>query len=628
MVASRNSAVGPPCYAHHFLDKPGVAERELPDTLNDLHESSMNRPSAIRLPASLLIFFVLLVGLGCKDGGCGKKADTIPETPEARVEQMTGKLPPKTDTVIIADDLEAMRTTLNTLKSRLPNTGIVESMQKQVQNAFGVDLLDAESWKRAGIAPNSSAVVAVHRSRLIFLLYVENRQAFEKTLVDKAKAAFGIEAVTKSEKVGEYPIKILSDDPAAQIAWMYQGKLAIVSMPALDRQGALEDGSAKLVLSDIADTKKDASIWADKGFQAFRETLVAKNAVSMFANPKASVSTQSAKEKMEEDPRAKAVGEWVKKNVTFMGAGIGADDKQATVKAYLGLTPEVLKNVKVAQQTGVQHDWNAYATEKMMLGLRFSVNVPKTYDLVLEAMGEEERRSARRNLKMIGDQYSIDIEKEVFDQLAGHVGVFFYGIAGGNPMALMAVKNPLQASSQLGLLGVLKFKSKEALDGLVGKIIERSAGAMTVRPLVHDPENTDFKVLAPAQGSFGNLYVYKDQVAFATTAFGDEAMQKYLTNNREEKKLGELEKRDLGEAFASNPNFSGLYFNPDRAKDNLGPMLAMGGISQILDSIEEASLSLDADDRGAFAQLTVDLTPAPAGAQGGDKPAPTDGKPK
>ncbi len=568
----------------------------------------------IRHPAyRVLIFLVLLAGLGsCKANGCGAKPDEMPTTSAARVEQMTSKLPGGTATAFVVSDLGKMRATLNVIKDRLPNTGIVETMQKQVQHAFGIDLLDAESWKRAGVIPDSSAVVAVYRSRLLFLMYVDNRQAFEKTLVEKAKAAFSIEAVTKTQKIGEHQIKVLSDDPQAQIAWLYQGKLALVAMPAIDNQGSLDDGSAVLVLSDVADGKKDTSLWADKGFQAFRTSLVEKHAIAAYINPRAGLGSDAAKKKAAEDPNVKLVADWAVKNVPFVGAGISADGDQAVVKAYLGLAPDVLKNVMIAQKAEVTHNWDAFSTEKMLLGARISMNVAKTYALILEAMPEEQRRGARRNVKSFGDGMAIDLEKEVLDQLAGHVGLFFYGVAGGNPMALMGIKSPQDASNALGLMILLKFKNAAAVDALIQKVVEGTGGAVTVRPFVHLPDDPSFKVVSQTGPmAFGNFFIHGDTVAFATTAFGDEAMHKYLIDARDDKKLSVIEGLDLGKAFATGETFSGLYFNSARAQENLGAILAMGGIGPILASIQEASLSLDADDHGAFGLLTIDLVPAP-----------------
>ena len=98
----------------------------------------------------------------------------------------------------------------------------------------------------------------------------------------------------------------------------------------------------------------------------------------------------------------------------------------------------------------------------------------------------------------------------------------------------------------VGLLMALKFKSAEAVDKLITKMMESQPGRFTLRPLVHLPEDTSFRVIG---AGFGNFYIHKDMVVFATTAFGDEAMHKYLTNARPDRKLNAIE----GLVFAMNP---------------------------------------------------------------------------
>lgn len=572
-----------------------------------------------------VIFLVLLVGFSaCKDGGCGgaQKADTIPATVEARVEQMVSKLPVQTDTAVIAPDLAKMRASLNVVKDRLPDTGIVQHFQQATQQMFGVDLLDEQSWKNAGIAPDSTAVVAVHRSRLILMMYVENRQAFEKTLVEKAKAAFSIEAVTKTETVGDHTMKILSDSPQLQIAWLYDGKMALVSMPALTGEGALEDGSAKLVLAEVAEAKGDASLYKQPGFQSFKSALLTDYALAGYGNPQSGLESDAAKKEMGDDATAAAVGAWAKENVTFLGAGLRADADKVELKAYVGLNPLIVKALEVAKKPSNAVNWDAFATDKLLLGARVSLNPKDAYSLALNAMGDEQKRTLRRNLKNTGDAWGLDLEADVIDRLAGHVGVFFYGLAGGNPMQLMTARGPEDVANMLGLMAVLKFQDQATVDHLLAKVLENRADRFTLRPFIHLPDDPNFKVLAPSNGAIGNFFIHGDTVVFATTAFGDEAMHKYLTNTRDDQKLSAMD-LNLGKAFAQDDAFTGLYLSSARAMDNLKSILAIGGFGQILAAVEEASLRLDTDDGGGFAHLTIDLAPAPAKPADADAPAPT-----
>lgn len=570
-----------------------------------------------------VIFLVLLVGFSaCKDGGCGgSTVDSIPTTATARVEQMVSKLPAATDTAVVAPDLAKMRESLNVVKDRLPDTGIVQHFQQVTQQMFGVDLLEEQSWRNAGIAPDSTAVVAVHRSRLILMLYVENQQAFEKTLVEKAKSAFEIEAVTRTEKVGEHTMKILSDSPQLQIAWLYQGKMALVSMPALTGEGALEDGSAKLVLAEIAEAKGDTSLWKQPGFQAFNNALLTNYPLAGYGNPTSGLESDRAKKEMQ-DSTAAAIGEWAKTNVTYLGAGLRADKDKVELKAYVGLSPAVVALLEQAKKPGTAQNWDAFATDKLLLGLRASLNAKDTYSIALNMLGDEQKRTLRRNLKSTGDAWGLDLEADVIDQLAGHAGVFFYGIAGGNPLQLMTARGPEDVAAQLGLLAVLTFQNKEALDGVIAKILENRSDRFAMRPFVNLPDDPNFKVLTPIGASLGNFYVHGNTAVFATSAFGDEAMHKYLTNTRSDEKLSEM-KFDLGKAFAKDEAYTGIYLSSARAQDNLKSLLAMGGIGPILAAVEEASLRIDSDKEGGFAQLTIDLAPAPAAPAPSAAPATT-----
>jgi hypothetical protein len=567
-----------------------------------------------------LLLFVALTMSACKD-----KKKTIPKTAEARVEQMVSKLPQKTETAVVVGDLDEMRSSINLLQERLPNTGVVDSVQKQIHQQFGIDLLDAESWKRAGVAPNAGATVAIYRSRVVFLTYVENRQAFEKLLTEKTKKAFGIEAPTKTDKVGKHKIKVLSEDPARQIAWLYQGKLALVTLPATSAQGAVDDGSAKIVLGDVADQEQKTSLFADEGFKQFNEALVKEHPIALYMNPRAGLESEAVKAELGTGEEAKAVSEWVKKNVTFVGAGLNAKGDQARLKTYVGMKPDILKRLEQAQKLEGEVDWGHYATENLMLGVRLTMNVQQAYDLLLEALPDDRRRAFRRDLKRAGERFSLDLEKELFDKLAGHVGLFFYGIA-GNPMQMMGARNPAQIASSVGLMLVIKFKSAEALDSLVSKIVANAGGAVSMRPFTNLPENENYKVLSLSDPtSMGNFFIHGDTVLYATRAFGDEAIYKYLQGERDEESLAEIEGLDLGKQFTVGKKFSGAYFNSKRAQDNLGNALAMGGVGEILGTLQEAQLSLDTDKAGAFGLLTIDMVPAPK-KDGGDSKGSKDSK--
>ena len=106
------------------------------------------------------------------------------------------------------------------------------------------------------------------------------------------------------------------------------------------------------------------------------------------------------------------------------------------------------------------------------------------------------RRALRRDVKRYGDMLSLDIEKEVLAALSGHVGVFFYGVA-GSPLALMRnAQNPSELARSIGLMVVLKFKDASSVDNLLSKVLESAEGRVSMRPFVNLPDDTSFKVLS------------------------------------------------------------------------------------------------------------------------------------
>ncbi len=572
----------------------------------------MKRPAS---PILMLCLTFLLALAACKDGGCGQKKAEIPKTPMARVEQITSKVPAAADTVLVLSDLDEMRSSVENLKTSFPNTGVVDSFQKQFHQKFGLDLLDEKSWKAAGLAADSSVVLVIHRARVLLLTYVEDKQTFEKLLTDKVKATFQIEGVVKNETVGKHKLKVLEEDSNGQIAWMYDGKLAIVSLPATDLKSGLEGGSGKLVVTQVADQQAEGSLWKDPGFQKFKGALVESHPIALYLNPKSAMKNEEMQKELEKSRDAQAILGWVDKNVTFIGAGVSASKEQAKVRGYLGLKEETRKTLE-AIKISSDVDWGSFGTEKTLLGIRLAANPTTAYQEILKTMPEDKQRALKRDVKRLGEMMALDVEQDVMGALSGHMGIFFYGVA-GNPLGLMrGMNNPAELARSLGLMVVLKFKDAASVDNLVTKVLEASEGRVTMRPFVNLPEDTTFKVLTfTGQEAVGNLFIHGDTVVYATTAFGDEAMHKYLVDGRDDKKLGETPALNLGKEFASKKGFNGVYFNSARAQDNLGPLLAFGGVGEILASIEEAQLELDVDDNGGTALLRIDLTPQAAPAQ-------------
>lgn len=543
------------------------------------------------------------------DGGCGNKDEKIPEKPVERVEQMGERLPQGIELALFVGDIEANRKSLTTLSERLGQKGLVDNVTTNFKTKIGIDPLSRESWKTAGVAPDSGFTISYYRDRVIFLTYVENRQKFEKILTEKTKKAFGIEAVVKSEKHGKFDMKVLSQDPARQIAWLYQGKMALVVMPALTGQGALQEGSATTILADVAGLEKKSSIVSLPQWASFKKRLASQYPVTAYLNSGSYLDSDEFKKDLEENPALSTTADWAKKNVQFLGAGLKATSDDAELVVYGDTSKEFVAAAKKVKKVARAEDWTGFATENTMLGIRLSVDPEAAWALFLENMPEQERRGFLRRIGILGTSYNVDIEKDIINKLSGNLGVFFYGIA-GNPLRLLNADASTLAS-KAGLLVVLPFEDEASLNALLEKAIGPLGQLVAMRNAAlpdgkEDPQMRVLELQMPTAP--GRFYVSGNHLVFATTAFGDSAIKKYLSGNRPEKSISEVERLDLGKAFSTGENFNGVYFNAERAISNLGAAVAIGGFGDILAQVEEASLSFDVEESGVAATLRVDLS--------------------
>lgn len=571
-----------------------------------------------RLP--LLLLFAALWLSACD--GCKSKEEKIPETPEARITAIASTLPQNAEAAMFMGDLKGTREALNLVKNKLPDTTVVDGYAKQFQSQFGIDPLDRESWVQAGIAPDSSVMVGAYRSRVLFFTYVENKQQFERILTEKAKNAFQIQAVTKNQSIGGHQMKVLSDDPGLQIAWLYKGKLAMVVLPATSTEGALNDGSASLILAELASVKEEESLAKTTAFKGYHDRFASSHPLSAFVNPSVYADDPEVLKAAEEDPNAKAGIAWAKENLIWAGLGLKASDKAVELDGGLGLKPELAEAAKAAAKAGAKIDWTGFATENVLLGLRVAVDWPKLWQTAQASMPDDQRRAMLRDLKEAGNGINLDIEEDLIKRLTGNVGLFFYGIGSTSGMAGM---NPEALIRSAGIMVVIQMESEEAVNNAITKVMSPLAMMATLRSAVVNDEPVEgWRVLEfKTQEIPGRLFINKDKIILASHAFAEKSVIEYGNNQRDEARLKDSSKFDKGKAFGADEPFNGLYLNGTRARNNLGGLLMLFKPAQILNSIEEASLNFGVDDKGGFMKFVVDLEQTAEAAPAADpKEAP------
>jgi hypothetical protein len=567
--------------------------------------------------AAALTFGTLMTG--CKDEG------EMPDSAEERVEQMGNRLPADTELATVVGDLAKMRDSINTAKNKLgdsvPMTALFE---EQAKNELGVDITDPESWKKSGIAPDGGLTLAVVNDRPVFMTYVKDKKKFEKHFSDQIKKSYDIEGMPKSEG-GDTKIKIMGKEDGDQVAWTYFGELAIVSFPPADNFDG-EPGPIVDTVKAVATTKEENALAQTQGYKDFTKALAKDNALAVYVNTGKFLDEDRMKDiESNTDELGVASAEWIKENVDGAGLGMNVDGNKATVRAWFGFNEATTKSLKAVNTPTSAAPFESLATQNTLAGLRMSVNWDEFWKLYMDAMPEDERKQFEKQIaqagQMAGD--NLDIQKDVIDQMSGNIGVFFYGANIGELMKSRA-RGMAGTIPHLGLIATVEFKSDKALDKIVKGLVESSKGAVERRPLkLESGEAADgIEVLAVKnmKETPGQLYMQGSKLAFATSALSEQSMYEYMTGKREEGNLADADKLDLGENFAGEEKYNGLYVNVVRAKNHLmgqkdkNPMIAqmIKPAETFLNTVEEMSLTSEVTDMGGFMTLTVDMVPGAA----------------
>ena len=549
----------------------------------------------------LLLSLVISFSLACKNG-----QSQMPKDPLERTDVFASHLPSDAESLLVIPEIKVFREKAKKVKSNLGDSGMVDQVQKQFQKSFGIDLLDDQSWSKAGLSADSSLGLAMYRDRPMVYMYVENRQKFEQTIIARMEAAFQFKGSTKTTKVGDYQVKYLSDDPAKQIAWLYDGKLVMIAMPSLSKTGALESGGAALVLTDARAVKPEASYKSLKMFPKFKERFVSKFPLVALLPVENYLKNADVQKRIKERPNGKRAEEMIRKYAEYFVAAVDVKGQRISANLFVAGNDQFNTLVKVLTKMEAEGKWDTLVTEKTGLGIRLSVDPMGVYGFAQAAMGEGDVRRFKRKMGKAGDSLGIDIEKDVLTALTGQAGIFFYGIA-GSPMAL-ASGDPETIANKVGLMISLSFKSKVALDSLVNKIIQNPGWTVDdvkseSGEILDGLKSIGLPVPAPVR-----ILVYQERLVIAAPALGEQTIYDYLAGKREkDKKIGDVEGFDLGKEFATAKSFNGIYANLHRLKVNPGQILSMVGAGFLIESFQELQLQVAPDDIGLKISFTADM---------------------
>ena len=594
-------------------------------------ERSVKRLASWPIVVVLMLSFVVTgLATGCKDKG------EMPDSAEDRLEQMGNRLPSDTEMAIVVGDLANMRSSLKTAKDTIGDSvPMSDVFEEQAKSELGVDLMDAESWKKSGIEPNGGLAVAIVNDRPVFLTYVKNKKQFEKHFSDQIKKSYNIEGMPKTQG-DKTKIKVMGKEDGDQVAWSYFGQMAIVSFPpADDFEG--EPGPILDTVKAVATTKEENALAKTEGYQNFTKALATKNAIAVYINTGKFLDEDRMKElQSETDEIGYATAEWFKQNVDGAGLGMNVEKNRAQVRTWFGFNDETTKTLKAVNKPKTAAPFESMATQNTMAGFRMSVNWDKFWELYQSTMPEDERKQLKKGLAQMGQMAGdkLDVEKDIVNQLSGNVGVFFYG-ASIEKILSSRGRGVASALPHLGMIVALEFKSPEALDKAIKGVVAGSKGAVERRPIKLDGGETNDKIEVLAvknvKSAPGRLYIQGSKLAFASTALSEQSMFEYMTGKRDEGNLSESDKLDMGEAFSTKEKYNGLYVNVVRAKNHLmgqaeeNPQLGqmLNPAKEFFNSVEEMALTTEISDMGGFVTLSVDLVPGSGtsdeGEDGSDK---------
>ncbi len=547
----------------------------------------------------------------------------MPKDPTARAAVFAAHLPADAESLVVIAEVKTFREKVKTLKKNLGDSAMVDQVQKQFQKAFGIDLLDEKSWVDAGLTPNSSLGLAIYRDRPIIYMYVDNRQKFEQTIIRRMESTFQFKGAAKTSKVGDYTVKYISDDPTKQMSWLYNEKLVMLTMPSLSTTGALEAGGASLVLTDARSVKPDASYKSLKMFTKFTDRFVKKYPVAGIVPVENYLKNPDVQKRIGEQPNGKQAEAMIRKYAKHFIFAADIKAERLSAEVYVAGSDQLNSTVQMLSKLEPEAQLQNLVTENTGLGVRLSIDPMAAFGFATTVMPEGEVRRFKRRLKSLGDQLGIDVEKDVLAALNGHVGIFFYGIA-GNALEL-AGGDPQTIANKLGLMASLSFKDQKGLDNLVNKLVKKPiegvtgddaiADGNTPLPWSVDEVKSESGVLLEGMRSVKpplplpvRILTYKDRLVIAAPALGEQTVYDYLTGKRsKDKKIGDVEGFDLGNDFATTKAFNGLYANVKRLKTNPGQILSMIGAGFLIDNFDEMSLKIDPDEIGLKVSLTADM---------------------
>ena len=545
------------------------------------------------LKSALLLGLIVLTSAS----GCDKNKGAIPATAEGRITQMATHLPASTEAALFVGDLGELRVAMNHLGALGEAIPELTATQKQIEAQIGFDPLDANAWKQAGVPDNSAITAAFVNNRTVVMVYVEDRQKFDTTLTQKLQRSLDVSEAPKSKAIGDRQIKVLGEGDS-QVAWLHDGKLAILASNVLNERFTVGDQSAAPeFLATLAATELEQSASKNPQFLQFTKGMTADYAVSAYANIQMILKNESFRKQIEEeqDPSTLTVLKRLEKEAQVAALGLKKEANTFTVTAFYGADEETNKELRQLGVPTAKSPLGPFAHDKLMIGARTALDMEKLWAYYLKNTPEAQRAQIEQTVQDVGQAAQIDLLQDLINKLSGNIGVYLYGFDAGK---IMQDSSPANIIANLDGALVMQFKDGAALDALLGKFDTALPSDIVTEQGV--------RTLAMPNG-LGNLYAKGDLLVYGTQVMRRADALSFIQGTSSRSPLSGL----LGEQFSSTAPYGGVYVNVDKLSAILGLLLMGSPVGDALNQIKELALTTEANEAGISLNLRLTITPPP-----------------
>jgi len=359
--------------------------------------------------------------------------------------------------------------------------------------------------------------------------------------------------------------------------------------------------------------EESSSLGASATFEGFKQEVGNKWPTSIYINTPRLLSIYKAF-----NPTLKAFQkemlDAVAEQLRWTGVGGRADASKATGRIFFGVEKETLERFKGLDKANAKSPrFKMMVGEKAYGFLRSSVNADIFWREYYKLMPARQQRYFRTVVDNLKSTTSIDLEKDLVQNLTGHMGVAIYGL---NPMAAMA-RRASQRMTLLTLAAHIQLKDPAAFSALMDRLVKELGGSLRQWRVPGGIVGYGFDPDSMTAPPFA-LYLKDDVVTLASTQLGDERVAGHLLGESPtlRRQLEEEGSVRLLEAEAA----TGLYINMPRVHEQIG---ILGGrmLNNLLGTPKDVSVlvslaegGISADGSVTFNKPSATETPAGAGA--------------